>query len=505
MFLLVVTRGIREMENRFKSPHVEDRRNFSSLLSRTSDVMVKHLIERPSMPVECSTPPEALRRELSNLPLPADGMAADDILSFLEDKVMPWSMPTNHARSYGWVNTSPAPISILSDALATTLNNGLDGGDHSSIFIMHSLGRWLMELSGFLDADGTPNGMAILMGGGSAANLNGLTVARYWAAKRDGWNIREEGLQSKRPAMIYYTSAEAHSSVQRCVEQLGIGASNLRRIDIDDEFRMRQDALRESIENDLAAGLRPACVVAASGSTNVGAIDPLSDIADVCEEFDLWLHVDGAYGGIVGLDPAYTEMTSALNRVNSLTLDPHKWLQVPYDCGALLVRDRQLNHENYNLVPDYLSAANREEGRVPWPCEHMFELTFGDRALKTWAAVARLGRDGVRDMVINCNNMARLLGKLVEKSGDLELLSPVSVSTVNFRYVPMGTSLSNEALNALNQRISDDIVDSGEAHIPTTKINGAVSLRACFLHYENCEDDVHHLIALVRQFGEKNE
>ena len=493
------------MENRFKSPHVEDRRNFSSLLSRTSDVMVKHLIERPSMPVECSTPPEALRRELSNLPLPADGMAADDILSFLEDKVMPWSMPTNHARSYGWVNTSPAPISILSDALATTLNNGLDGGDHSSILIMHSLGRWLMELSGFLDADGTPNGMAILMGGGSAANLNGLTVARYWAAKRDGWNIREEGLQGKRPAMIYYTSAEAHSSVQRCVEQLGIGASNLRRIDTDDEFRMRPEALRESIEDDLAAGLRPACVVAASGSTNVGAIDPLDDIADMCEEFDLWLHVDGAYGGIVGLDPAYTEMTSALNRVNSLTLDPHKWLQVPYDCGALLVRDRQLNHENYNLVPDYLSAANREEGRVPWPCEHMFELTFGDRALKTWAAVARLGRNGVRDMVINCNNMARLLGKLVEKSGDLELLSPVSVSTVNFRYVPMGTSLSNEALNALNQRISDDIVDSGEAHIPTTKINGAVSLRACFLHYENCEDDVHHLIALVRQFGEKNE
>ena len=493
------------MENRFKSPHVEDRRNFSSLLSRTSDVMVKHLIERPSMPVECSTPPEALRRELSNLPLPAEGMAADDILSFLEAKVMPWSMPTNHARSYGWVNTSPAPISILSDALATTLNNGLDGGDHSSILIMHSLGRWLMELSGFLDADGTPNGMAILMGGGSAANLNGLTVARYWAAKRDGWNIREEGLQGKRPAMIYYTSAEAHSSVQRCVEQLGIGASNLRRIDTDDEFRMRPEALRESIENDLAAGLRPACVVAASGSTNVGAIDPLSDIADVCKEFDLWLHVDGAYGGIVGLDPAYTEMTRALNRVNSLTLDPHKWLQVPYDCGALLVRDRQLNHENYNLVPDYLSAANREEGRVPWPCEHMFELTFGDRALKTWAAVARLGRDGVRDMVINCNNMARLLGKLVEKSGDLELLSPVSVSTVNFRYVPMGTSLSNEALNALNQRISDDIVDSGEAHIPTTKINGAVSLRACFLHYENCEDDVHHLIALVRQFGEKNE
>ncbi|MCP4926356.1 MAG: aminotransferase class I/II-fold pyridoxal phosphate-dependent enzyme, partial [Gammaproteobacteria bacterium] len=303
--------------------------------------------------------------------------------------------------------------------------------------------------------------------------------------------------------LIYYTSAEAHSSVQRCVEQLGIGASNLRDIDTDDEFRMCPKALRESIENDLTAGLRPACVVAACGSTNVGAIDPINDIADVCEEYDLWLHVDGAYGGIVGLDPAYTEITRALNRVNSLTLDPHKWLQVPLDCGALLVRDRRLNHENYSLVPDYLRAADTEEGSVPWPCEHMFELTFGDRALKTWAAIARLGREGVRDMVINCNNMARLLGELVEKSGNLELLSPVSVSTVNFRYVPEGISLSDEALNALNQKISDAIVDSGEAHIPTTKINGVVSLRACFLHYENCEDDVHHLIALVLQFGEK--
>ena len=461
--------GIKKMRKCFKSPHVEDRRNFSDLLGRASDVMVEHLIERQSKPVDCSTPPEALRRELSNLQLPAGGMTAEDILSFLEDKVMPWSMPTNHARSYAWVNTSPAPISILSDALAQTLNNGQDGYNHSSIFLMHSLGRWLMELSGFLDAEGTPGGMAILLSGGSAANLNGLTVARYWAASRDGWNIRDEGLQNNRPALIYYTSAEAHSSVQRCVEQLGIGASNLRNIDTDGEFRMRPKALRKSIENDLTAGLRPACVVAACGSTNVGAIDPINDIADVCEEYDLWLHVDGAYGGIVGLDPTYTEMTRALNRANSLTLDPHKWLQVPLDCGALLVRDRHLNHENYSLVPDYLRAAGTEEGSVPWPCEHMFELTFGDRALKTWAAIARLGREGVRDMVINCNNMARLLGELVEKSGNLELLSPVSISTVNFRYVPEGTSLSNEALNALNQKISDDIVDSGEAHIPTTK------------------------------------
>ncbi|MBT4890011.1 MAG: aminotransferase class V-fold PLP-dependent enzyme [Rhodospirillales bacterium] len=382
---------------------------------------------------------------------------------------------------------------------------GLDDGDTSSTYLMYSLGRWLMELSGFVGEDGTPDGMAILLGGGSAANLNGLTVARYWAAKRDGWNIREEGLQGGRPAMIYYTSVETHSSVQLCVEQLGIGASNLRMIETDDAFRMRPEALRESIEADLAAGLRPACVVGSCGGTNVGVIDPISEIADLCEEYNLWFHVDGAYGGIVGLDPAYTDMTRALNRVNSLTLDPHKWLQVPLDCGALLVRDRYLNHENYTLVPDYLRDPATEQNDIPKPYHHMFELTFADRSVKTWAAIARLGRDGVRDMVINCNNMARLLGELIEQSDNLELLSPPSVSTINFRYIPTGASLPSEALNTLNQKLSDAITDCGEAHIPTTKVNGMVSLRACFLHYDNCEDDVHHLVALVKKLGKKFE
>lgn len=491
------------MENRFRSPHVEDRENFSDLLERTSATIVKHLQERQDMPVDDCIPPESIRQELMNLPLPADGMKTTDILTFMDDYIVPWAMPMTHTRSYGWVNSPAAPAGILCDFIATAMKSGLDGGDTPSACLMHSLGRWLMELSGFVDETGTPDGMALLLAGGSAANLNALTVARYWAANRDGWSIRNEGLQGNRPAMIYYTSAEVHSSVQLCVEQLGIGVDNLRRIETDDAFRMRPEALRKSIESDLAAGLRPACVVGSCGSTNVGAIDPIDDIADVCREYDLWFHVDGAYGGIVGLDPAYTEMTRALNRVNSLTLDPHKWLQAPLDCGALLIRDRYVSHKNYSLVPDYLAKADRPEHSPPEPWEHMFELTFADRSLKTWASIARLGSDGVRAMVINCNNMARLLGEMVEASDDLELLSPPSVSVANFRYVPKDSTLSDGALDTLNQKISDAIAESGEAHIPTTKVNGMVSLRACFLHYDNAEEDVRHLVSLTRKFGEE--
>lgn len=489
-------------DSAFRSPHADDRDGFARLAAPVVDAVARYLAGRVDDPVDNAVPPPELRRELAALSLNDRAMPAEDIIRFLEQKVLPWSMPTNHPRSYAWINTSPAPIGVLGDVVATTLNNGLDGYDHSAIFMMHSLGRWLMELSGFApQPEDAPDGMAILLSGGSAANLNGLTVARYRTAKRDGWDIRRDGLQGAHGRMIYYASAEAHSSVRRCIEQLGIGADNLRCVDTDDDFRMRPLALQSAIKADLAAGHRPACVVAAAGSTNVGVIDPLEALADICETHDLWLHVDGAYGGLGGLDPAYTAQYAAMTRAHSLTLDPHKWLQVPLDCGAILVRDRYLNHENYALVPDYLRAAPDDPDSVPWPTEHMFELTFADRALKTWATIARMGRHGVRDMIVNCNTLARLLGDLIERSDDMELLSPVSLSIVNFRYVPPGQGLSDEDLDRLNDDITEKIAASGEAHVPTTRVRGRVSIRVCFLHHDNCADDVYHLVELVRRFG----
>ncbi len=486
------------------SPHARDRDNFEQLSKPVMQAISRHLRERAGRKVDISVPPESVRDELTRLELNGAGWKAEDVLSFIEEKILPWSMPTNHPRSYAWINTASAPIGVLGEAFATCLNNGLDGFDHSSVFLMQSLGRWLMELSGFAPTpDDAPRGMAILLSGGSAANLNALTVARYWAARRDGWDMRKEGLQGARRRMIFYASPEAHSSIQRCIEQLGVGAENLRKVEAGDDFRMKPAALRTAIEEDLAAGHRPACVAAAAGSTNVGAIDPLEEIADVCDDHDLWLHVDGAYGGVGGLDPAYTDQYSGLKRAHSLTLDPHKWLQVPLDCGAVLVRDRQWNHENYTLTPDYLRAAADFDGTVPWATEHMFELTFADRAIKTWATLARMGRDGARDLIVNCNNLARLLGSLVEAADDMEMLAPVSLSIVNFRYVPVSRDLSDDGLDALNDTITEKIGESGEAHIPTTKVRGRVSIRACFLHYDNREEDVHHLIGLVRRFGEE--
>jgi len=476
-----------------KHPFVSDRDAFEALGERTIRMLGRYLRALPEEPVD-RVVPRAVRQTLISLPLAERGQAPEEILDFLQREIMPWPIATGHKRSYGWVNSPPAPISLLADAVASTMDCGLDGFDHAAIFLMRSVGTWIMELVGF-PAEGS---LCLLLSGGSSATLNALTTARHRAAARDGWNMRTEGLQSGRKRLILYSSAESHSSIQKCAEQLGIGTDNLRAIEADDSFRLKPAALRAAIEADLKAGHLPFAIVACGGATNTGAIDPLDAIADIAQEFGIWLHVDGAFGAWAALDPAYRDRFRAFARVDSVTLNPHKWLQVPIDCGALLTRHPEAHRAAYSLTPDYLDSGHSE---APWPYEHMFQLTYGNRALKVWAAIARLGRAGVAELVIRCNALAKLLEQRVREAPELELLSPASLSVVNFRYRPEGRTLDDAALDALNEKIADAISASGEAHMPTTRIHDRTSLRVCFLHYENDESDVEHLIGLVRRLG----
>lgn len=474
-------------------PFVKDRENFDELGARAAGMLGEYLRALPAQAVDRVVPVEVCRR-LMSLPLPDEGQAPDAILEFLRREIMPWPVAVGHKRSFAWVNSPPAPISILADAVASTMNCGLDGYDHSAIFLMVSVGRWIMEMVGF-----PPEGsLCLLMSGGSAATLNALTAARHFAAERAGWNLRAEGLQGGRPPLVLYASAESHSSIQKCVEQLGIGTNHLRAVPADAEFRMQPAALRSAIEADLKAGNLPFAIVACGGATNTGAIDPLDEIADIAAQFRIWLHVDGAFGAWAALDPAYRGRFRALARADTVTLNPHKWLQVPVDCGALLTRHPDVHRAAFSLTPDYLAAAH---GEAPWPMEHMFELTFGNRALKTWAAIARLGRNGIAELVTRCNRLAKLLEARLRELPDFELLAPASLSVVNFRYRPAGRNLDDAALDALNERVSEAVSASGEAHLPITRVRGRTSLRACFLHYENDESDVEHLVRLVGRLG----
>lgn len=479
-----------------KQKLIQDRQEFTRLGTELMETLGEYLNNLPEDTVD-RVIPEEVRRHLSSMALPDDGMSPDEIFSFMREHILPWPQPTGHSRSYAWVNSPPMPVSILAETATQTMNSSLDGFDYSGLFLMAAVSNWLMEIVGFPNGD---DSIALLFSGGSAASLNALTTARYRAAMEDGWNLREEGLQGDHAPMTVYVSDQAHSSVQRCVEQLGLGTKYLRVVPSDSNFRMDVDALKVAIDEDKQAGLRPMAVVATSGTTNVGAIDPIDAIADVCEAAGVWLHVDGAYGGIAGLDPAYADQYASIGRADSVTVDPHKWLHVSLDCGALLTRHKSLHRQAFTLTPDYLRKGDEHE--VPWPYEYMFQLTYANRAIKTWAAISRLGLNGIRELVVQCNSLAKKLGEAVNDADDLELLAPTSLSVANFRYVPPGKELDDDALDALNEKISSEIAKGGEAHIPTTRVNGRVSLRVCFLHYENDEEDVKHLLGLVRQFAE---
>lgn len=477
--------------NRNDHPHRRDVAAFRALGATAIDMAARHLETLEDLPVERLVPAQ-VRARLLDQPLPDQGMAAEEIMAFLAEEVLPWPLPTGHRRSLGWIDSPPAPIGILADTVATAMNCTSDGYDHSGIFLLATVSRWLMELTGFPADDS----MGLLLSGGSMANLTALTAARYRAYERAGLDMRRDGLHGG-PRLVVYASDQTHSSVQKCVEMLGIGAANMRLVATDTAFCIRPEALAAMIAQDMAQGALPCAIVANAGATNTGAIDPMDAMAEIAAEHGIWLHVDGAYGAIGRLDPQEAPRFAGMERADSLTIDPHKWFQTPVDCGALLLRDRALQRRAFSLVPDYLESGESPE--APWPYEYSFELTYANRAVKAWAALARLGREGMTELVVRCNDLARELARRVAASDSLEALTPASLSVLCFRYRPAG--VAPDCLDAVNDHLSRLIGESGQAHVPTSRIGEKTCLRACFLHYANGEDDIDHLLALIDRLG----
>jgi aromatic-L-amino-acid decarboxylase len=443
-------------------------------------------------------PPVALTREIFTQALPEAGQDPEDLVAWMVEHLLPCSFGNDHPGFFAWITAPSAPIGALADFMAATVNTPAGGPAPAAVNLEGCVTRWLMELAGF-PVEGS---MGILVSGGSMANLTALAVARHWAAKADGWNLRTEGLQGGRARLCLYATREAHSCVRKSVEVLGLGTDSLREVPTDADRRLSVAGLADVVAADRAAGLRPFCVVASAGTVNTGAVDPLDEIADYCEAEDLWLHVDGAYGWIGGIDPAKAPLYRGLARARSLALDPHKWLAVPIECGCTLVRERELQRETFSYIAPYLRIDGKAPDDVPyWPAEYGIQLTRGFRALKVWATVSQLGRDGVRDLVVRHNALARRLAAAVEADPDLELMAPVTLSIVCFRYRPAGWQGGEEALDALNQRITDAVNDAGRFFFTPTLLDGRFSLRASIIHYATGEAELDGLVAAVREAG----
>jgi glutamate/tyrosine decarboxylase-like PLP-dependent enzyme len=418
-------------------------------------------------------------------PLPRAGRPLIDTGRRFLDEVLPYGAGNLHPGFMGWVHGGGTPVGMLAEMLAAGLNANVGGRNQMPVRVERQVVAWMRELFGF------PEGASgILVTGTSMANLMSLLVARSAAL---GPAARRDGLAGA--GLVGYASAAAHRCVEQAFEIAGLGSSALRRIPVDGDFRMRPEALAAAVAADRAQGLRPFYLVATAGSVDTGSIDPLPALAELAARERLWFHIDGAYGALAMLAPELRPLLAGIERADSLAFDFHKWGQVPYDAGFLLVRDSALHLEAFAAPAAYLRREARGlAGDSPWPCDLGPDLSRGFRALKVWFTFQVFGADRLGAVIARTCRLARLLAEWIDRRPELERLAPVALNVVVFRYRAGDSDRVNAAIVA-------DLHASGLAAPSTTTIGGHLAIRAAIVNHRTAERDLEILLTAVLRLG----
>jgi len=452
------------------------------------DRLLEHLATLPVGPVYVPVPVHE-RQAILGQPLPVEGTDPLRIVDDIVKDVFRFPMGNNHPRFFGWVNSPASPISVIASLLAAGLNPSCAGGDHAAIYLERAVLDWIKLLLGF-----PRDAMALLVGGGSSANLTALAVARHVLLARAGWDFRERGMNGAPPLAVFMTE-QSHSSITKAVELLGIGKSAIRYVPTGPDYRMDVKALAPMVDSWAHVGNAAAIVVANAGTVNTGSVDPINEIADLCSEKGLWLHIDGAYGAPAVLAAEMRDLFAGLERADSIAVDPHKWLYVAVDCGCVIVRDEPAMRQAFSLVPPYLKDTS---GAPPWFSEYTYEQTRPFRALKLWAALRARGVDGYRADITRDLGLARRLGSQVQASTDFELVAPVTLSVVAFRYASPVLKGNVQLIDEVNALLPRAIQEQGRIFLSGTTLGGRPVLRCCFVNFRTTESDVDQILDAVR-------
>ena len=464
---------------------------FRTLSHRMVDDMIAHFASLRESPAWQSMPPDARASFNSGVPLEAEGAEAA-YEQFLRD-VLPYTNGNHHPRFWGWVQGTGTPLGMMADMLASGLNAHLAGFNQAPAEVEHQVLRWFTELMGM-----PPETSGVLATGGTMANILGLTVARHAKA---GFDVRREGLQGDRhKKLVFYGSTESHSWARKAAELLGLGSEALRLIPTDRSYGISLPELEQAIAADRQAGLRPFCVIGNAGTVNTGAIDDLTALADLCRDEQLWFHVDGAFGALARLSPRLAPLVAGMERADSLAFDLHKWMYLPFEIACVLVRDPEMHRQTFAVEAAYLSRTSRgvAAGGMPF-ADRGIELTRSFRALKVWLSLKAHGlRQFVRIIEQNVEHAQRL-GELVARDTDLELLTPVSLNIVCFRYAPKGRS--EDELNTANEAILLRIQEAGIAVPSGTVLDGRYAIRVAITNHRSRWEDFETLVSAVTKTG----
>jgi glutamate/tyrosine decarboxylase-like PLP-dependent enzyme len=387
----------------------------------------------------------------------------------------------------GWVNGGGTPVGVVAEMLAAGLNANLGSRDHIPVEVERQVTAWVREIFGF------PQGATgLFVTGTSMANLIAVLIARDAAL---GFEVRASGVAAEPRRLIAYTSNAVHGCVPKAMDIAGLGSDALRLIPTDSHFHIDLAALAEAIQRDREAGFTPFLVVGTAGTVNTGAVDDLAGLADLCRREKLWFHVDGAFGALARLAPDLAPKLNGIERADSLAFDFHKWGQAPYDAGFILVRDGEAHKNAFALPAAYLQRAERGlAAGSPWPCDFGPDLSRGFRALKVWFTLKVYGTEALGASISRCCALARYLEERIAATPELELMAPVELNIVCFRYRAEDTNRVNDAIVVALQ-------ESGVVAPSTTRIKGQTAIRAAIVNHRTSRAEIDALVEGVLTLG----
>src|SRR5438552_6506861 len=456
----------------------------------------EHAAKLETAPVTSSATPADLEK-LFDEPMPIDGASADEILAQFERDIAPHVMMVPSPHYFGQFNPTPLAIGVWADALCSALNQnaGAWRNGPTSALIETQVLRWLCELIGY-----ESEAFGVLASGGSEANLIALKCARDSV---DG-TIRSQGMRPARGDLVVYASEQCHFSLEKSVDILGMGRQSLRKIDTDERFHIRVDLLRAQIGEDRSTGRIPCCVVGMAGATSTGVIDPLPELAAIAHENDCWFHVDAAYGGGLAFSDKHTEKLRGIELANSITFDPHKWMFVPFSCGATLVRDGgNILRDSFDISPEYLSE---DRGGADVEYDFFRYGQMGTRrfnALKLWMAFKFMGKRGYAGTVERHLELTRYLAARLDELPDFERVGEIETAVCCFRYLPERVrALSGAGQDRVQQALQQRVEKSGKAFFPSTILHGRRALRVNINSYLTEQRHIDDLIELLQSEGQ---